>query len=171
VKDFIQTMVKPDWDDNPRKSEILYAANLLEVGEFQFLQLAYKQWFDEELPEHLINTIFRDYTIKNIIPNWARHYARTITHLDNTNQLNSEDPKYHIYDVEFGEPVGNKGLAKFIMVTFSITTFFIFAFYLAIITVDEPTSLLPPYFEKKNIYPELYHQFPKPIKRKKEKEK
>lgn len=167
MKDFIQTMVKPDWDDNPRKSEILYAANLLEVGEFQFLQLAYKQWFDEELPEHLINTIFRDYTIKNIIPNWARHYARTITHLDNTNQLNPEDPKYHVYDVEFGEPVGNNGVAKFFVVTFSITTFFLFAFYLAIITVEEPTSLLPPYFEKKNIYPELYHQFPKPIKRKK----
>ena len=31
-----------------------------------------------------------------------------------------------------------------------------FSFYLAIITVDEPTDLLPPYFEKKNIFPEEY---------------
>ena len=53
-------MIKPDWDDNPNKSEILYAANLLEVGEFQFLQLAYKAWFDEELPEKLINKILKE---------------------------------------------------------------------------------------------------------------
>jgi len=166
VKDFIQTMIKPDWDDNPKKSEILYAANLLEVGEFQFLQLAYKSWFDEELPERLINGIFRDYTIRNIIPNWARHYARTIAHLDKTNQLDAQDPKYHVYDVEFGKPVGNKGLEKFVWVSLGITTFFLFSFYLAIITVEEPTDLLPPYFEKKNIFPEHYHQFPKPINKK-----
>ena len=42
MKDFFQTLLKPDWDDNPKKSEILLAANKLEVGEFQFLQLAYK---------------------------------------------------------------------------------------------------------------------------------
>ena len=51
MKDFIQTMIKPDWDDNPKKEEILFAANLLEIGEFQLLQLAYKDWYNEELPK------------------------------------------------------------------------------------------------------------------------
>ena len=163
MNDFIQTLIKPDWDDNPKKSEILLAANKLEVGEFQFLQLAYKAWYDQELPRHLINSIFHDYTIKNVVPNWSRHYARKIIHLDNTGQLDPTDDKYHVYDVEFGEPIKGKGTEKFIMSTLAITIFFLFSFYLAIITVDEPTSLLPPYFEKKNIYPELYQQPPKPV--------
>ena len=38
----LRTLVKPDWDDNPKRSEILHAANLLHVGEFQLIQLAFK---------------------------------------------------------------------------------------------------------------------------------
>ena len=53
------------------------------------------------------------------------------------------------------------------LVSLSITTFFLFAFYIAIITVDEPTDLLPPYFEKKNIFPEHYKQLPKPLEKNK----
>ena len=103
MKDFFQTLLKPDWDDNPKKSEILLAANKLEVGEFQFLQLAYKEWHGHELPKTLVDNIFRGYTIRNNIPNWARHYARKIVHLDRVNKLNPQDPKYHVYDVEFGK--------------------------------------------------------------------
>ena len=33
----LKTLVKPDWDDNPKRSEILEAANLLQIGEFQFI--------------------------------------------------------------------------------------------------------------------------------------
>ena len=31
----VKTLIKPDWDDNPKRSEILHAANLLHIGEFQ----------------------------------------------------------------------------------------------------------------------------------------
>ena len=41
----LRTLMKPDWDDNPKRSEILYAANLLQIGEFQLIQLAYNIWF------------------------------------------------------------------------------------------------------------------------------
>ena len=37
--------MKPDWDDDPKRSEIRYAANLLQIGEFQLIQLAYNIWF------------------------------------------------------------------------------------------------------------------------------
>ena len=50
----LKTLVKPDWDDNPKRSEILHAANLLQIGEFQFIQLAYKVWYKENLPEKKI---------------------------------------------------------------------------------------------------------------------
>jgi hypothetical protein len=31
----LKTIIKPDWDNDPKRSEILHAANLLQVGEFQ----------------------------------------------------------------------------------------------------------------------------------------
>ena len=34
----LKTLIKPDWDDNPKRSEILHAANLLHIGEFQLVQ-------------------------------------------------------------------------------------------------------------------------------------
>ena len=34
----LKTLIKPDWDDNPKRSEILHAANLLQIGEFQLIQ-------------------------------------------------------------------------------------------------------------------------------------
>ena len=58
MKDLVKTLVKPDWDDNPKRSEILHAANLLQVGEFQLIQLAYKIWYKKDLPEGKINKIF-----------------------------------------------------------------------------------------------------------------
>ena len=54
----LKTLVKPDWDDNPKRSEILQASNILQVGEFQLIQLAYKVWYKKNLPEDKINKIF-----------------------------------------------------------------------------------------------------------------
>ena len=51
MNDLAKTLIKPDWDDNPKRSEILDAANLLQIGEFQLIQLAYKTWYKEDLPE------------------------------------------------------------------------------------------------------------------------
>ena len=36
----LKTLIKPDLDENPKRSEILNAANLLHVGEFQLIQFA-----------------------------------------------------------------------------------------------------------------------------------
>ena len=54
----LKTLIKPDWDDSPKRSEILHAANLLQIGEFQLIQLAYKVWYREDLPEDKINKIY-----------------------------------------------------------------------------------------------------------------
>ena len=48
---------------DPKRSEILHAANLLQIGEFQLIQLAYKVWYKEDLPEDKINNIFSEYMV------------------------------------------------------------------------------------------------------------
>ena len=102
MNNFFKTLIKPDWDDNPKRSEIIHAANLIQIGEFQLIQLAYKSWYREELDETKVDKIFSEYMYRNIIPIWVKYYAKDIIKLDNANVLSGHDKKYHIYDHEFG---------------------------------------------------------------------
>ena len=156
----LKTLIKPDWDDNPKRSEILHAANLLQIGEFQLIQLAYKVWYRENLPENKINNIFSEYMVTGIIPIWVTHYAKDILKLDRSNVLDSHNKKYHIYDHEFGEYIYDEKQRKRRGIVYTIIIAFIFiaSHYMAINYVgdNESASFYPPYIEKQVVYPELY---------------
>ena len=158
MKDFIHTLIKPDWDNNPKRSEILDAANLLQIGEFQLIQLAYRVWYKENLPEDKINKIFEVYMIRGIIPIWVTYYARDIIKLDNANVLNGYDEKYHVYDHEFGEYICNDKHRRRRGIQYAtiIILVFIFTHFMAANYVEEAASFFPPYIEKRVVYPELY---------------
>tara|TARA_Y100000590_G_scaffold442236_1_gene570078 strand:+ start:498 stop:1007 length:510 start_codon:yes stop_codon:yes gene_type:complete len=162
VKGLFKTLVKPDWDDNPKRSEILYAANLLQIGEFQLIQLAYKVWYKKDLPEEKINIIFSEYMLTGIIPIWVSYYAQDIIKMENANVLNGYDDKYHVYDHEFGEFIPNEKKRKMrgIFYAFIIGLVFIGSHYMAANYVEEPAGFYPPYIEKKVVYPELYKKDP-----------
>ena len=160
MRDFLRTLVKPDWDDNPKRSKILHAANLLQIGEFQLIQLAYKVWYKEILPENKINKIFEEYMIRGIIPIWVTYYAKDIIKLDDANVLYSYDEKYHVYDHEFGEYIydNNHRRKRGIQYATIIILVFIFTHFMAIkyVEVEESASFYPPYIEKRIVYPEFY---------------
>ena len=156
----LKTLVKPDWDDNPKRSEILNAANILQIGEFQLIQLAYKVWFREDLPENKINKIFEEYMIRGIMPIWVTYYAKDIIKLDDANVLNGYDEKYHVYDHEFGTYIydNKQRRRRGVLYATIIAIVFISSHYMAINYVDdeESASFYPPYIEKRVVYPELY---------------
>ena len=154
----LRTLVKPDWDDNPKRSEILHAANLLHVGEFQLIQLAYKTWYSEDLPEDKINKIFNEYMITGIIPIWVTHYATDILKLSKANVLDSNHEKYHIYDNEFGKYISNEQQRKKRGIFYATIIVFVFiaSHYMAVNYVEEPAGFYPPYIEKRVVYPELF---------------
>jgi hypothetical protein len=158
MKDFLHTLIKPDWDNNPKRSEILNAANLLQIGEFQLIQLAYKVWYKEDLPENKINKIFEEYMIRGIIPIWVTYYAKDIIKLDDANILYGYDEKYHVYDHEFGEYIyDNKYRRKRgIQYAAIIILVFIIIHFMAVNYTEEPAGFFPPYIEKRVVYPELY---------------
>jgi len=162
VNGLIKTLIKPDWDDNTKRSEILHAANLLHVGEFQLIQLAYKTWFREDLPEDKINKIFCEYMVTGIIPIWVTHYAQDILKLSKANVLDSYNQKYHVYDHEFGDYISSEQQRKRrgIFYAIIIGIVFIGSHYMAInyVDIEESASFYPPYVEKKVVYPELYKQ-------------
>ena len=158
MNNLIRTLIKPDWDDNPKRSEILDAANLLQIGEFQLIQLAYKIWYKENLPENKINKIFEEYMIRGIMPIWVTYYARDIIKLDDANVLNGYDEKYHVYDHEFGEYIYDDKQRKRRGIQYTIIIVFVFiaTHYMAANYVEESASFYPPYIEKRVVYPELY---------------
>ena len=82
MNNFFKTLIEPDWDDTPKKSEIIQAANLIQIGEFQLIQLAYKAWYEKDLTEEEIKKIFNEYMVSGIIPIWVTYYAADIIKLD-----------------------------------------------------------------------------------------
>ena len=156
----LKTLIKPDWDDNPKRSEILNAANLLQIGEFQLIQLAYKVWYNKDLPEDKINKIFSEYMITGIIPIWVTYYAKDILKLNQANVLDSYNEKYHVYDHEFGKYIYNEQQRRRrgVLYTTIIAVVFISSHYMAINYVEneESAGFYPPYIEKRVVYPELY---------------
>ena len=158
----IRTLIKPDWDDSPKRTEILHAANLLQIGEFQLIQLAYKAWYKEDLPEEKINKIFSEYMVTGIIPIWVTDYAQNILKLNKANVLDSFNDKYHVYDHEFGKYISTEKQRKRRGVFYAliIGIVFIASHYMAINYVEDEGSagFYPPYVEKRVVYPELYKE-------------
>ena len=154
----LKTLVKPDWDDDPKRSEILHAANLLQIGEFQLIQLAYKVWYEKDLPEEKISKIFNEYMITGIIPIWVTYYARDIIKMEKANVLNGYDDKYHVYDHEFGQPIFDSKQRKRrgVLYALIIGLVFVGSLYMAANYSEEPAGFYPPYIEKRVVYPELY---------------
>ena len=158
----LKTLIKPDWDDNPKRSEILHAANLLHVGEFQLIQLSYKSWYNEDLPEDKINKIFSEYMVTGIIPIWVTDYAQNILKLNKANVLDSFNDKYHVYDHEFGKYISTEKQRRRrgIFYALIVGIVFVASHYMAINYVEdeESASFYPPYVEKRVVYPELYKE-------------
>jgi hypothetical protein len=158
MDNFFKTLIKPDWDDNPKRTKILHAANLIQVGEFQLIQLAYKKWYGEDLPENKINKIFSEYMITGIIPIWVNYYADDILKLNNANVLDSYSDKYHVYDHEFGSYISSEKERRRRGIFYATIIGFVFvaSHYVAANYTEEPAGFYPPYVEKKVVYPKLY---------------
>ena len=160
MNSLLKTLIKPDWDENPKRSEILHAANLLQIGEFQLIQLAYKVWYGENLPEDKINNIISEYMVNEIIPIWVTAYAKDILKLDQANVLDSYNEKYHVYDHEFGAYIydNKQRRRRGVLYATIIAIVFISTHYMAINYVEneESAGFFPPYIEKRVVFPELY---------------
>lgn len=98
-----KTLLHPDKEEleNPERRVILDAANILQIGEFQLLQLAYLDWFDEDLPEDQTDVLFNSYMIDGAVPPWARHYARNILREEQSGLLDYNQRRYHLYDCDY----------------------------------------------------------------------
>lgn len=144
--DFFETLLHPDKDDQPERAIVAHAANLLQVGEFQVLQLAYKDWYGEDMPGPLIDRIFHSYMLYNEVPHWARQYARKIVALESRGMLVDHDPRYHVYDADYHTVVPD-GVRKFLVAASILVLCIGGGLWVANLAVTKSLSVLPPYFE------------------------
>ena len=149
---FFETLIRPDKEEveMAERRAVGNAANILQVGEFQFLQLAYREWHDQDMPEALVDRIFSAYMLQNEVPHWARHYARLILSRADRGALDDNDPHYHRYDNDYHTSVP-RGVTRFCVAAGILVSVMMVAILLAEMGVDRPTSILPPYFEQKEM--------------------
>jgi hypothetical protein len=149
---FFETLLRPDRDDDAECGEIARAANLLQIGEFQLLQLAYFSWHGQEMSEQESNATFQTYMIGALVPPWARHYARQIIARAELGDLEDDSPQYHRYDSEYfrAVPLGARRLAVAVACLALVVGGGILVGHLA---SGGSTSVLPPYFDEKELTP------------------
>ena len=91
MADFFQTLLRPDREEDPERAEVTKVANLLQISEFELLQLAYYAWHGEDMPEAASDGIFRAYMLHSQVPAWARHYVRRVYELDEAGEFQRYD--------------------------------------------------------------------------------
>lgn len=145
---FFETLIRPDKEEQTERAEIANAANMLQVGEFQIIQLAYKEWFGRELPEALVDRLFAAYMFKDDVPFWARQYARNILRLEDQGDLDDMNPAYHRYDSDFRTEAAPGGVLHFCMAVGFFALCLGGGLVIAETSSGEGTSMFPPYFSR-----------------------
>lgn len=149
---FFQTLLRPDLEDMPDKALVGRAANLLQVGEFQFLQLAYHEWHGENLPAASLDPLFAQFMLHDHVPAWARHYARRIVEFDRQGVLDDRDPRYHRFDHDYSA-IEPQGVRHFALAASMIAVVLVGGIVVSDLATDQGTSILPPYFDAKELAP------------------
>ena len=140
----------PEREEQTQRAELVQAANLLQIGEFQLLQLAHKEWFGIDIPEARVDEVFARYMVSEDTPHWARHYAREILAMDDRGELDINDPSYHRFDRDYVTFVP-KGQRQFVMAALFCGIVVFGGVALASLVARDPVSILPPYFERNEL--------------------
>lgn len=152
IVSFLQALLEPGLEENPQRALATRAANLLQIGEFQFLQVAYHEWFGSEMSEDIANKLFQEFMVRDHVPFWGLHYARRILALHRAGSLDDSDPHYHRYDRDYPTQVP-QGAMKFCAAFFLVAAIVGGVLWLAHWASPGGTSVLPPYFQEDSLKP------------------
>lgn len=141
-----ETLIKPDREEDPERAELVNAANILQVGEFQLLQLAYKDWFAEEIPDEQADGFFQKYIVHQSTPAWALRYARRIIDWDARGLLDMNSADYHRYDNEYYTEMP-QGVKRFTIAALCLLVAIGGALLVGHYSATNSRSVLPPYFD------------------------
>jgi len=147
-----KTLWRPDLEEDPERSVVAAAANILQVGEFQLLQLAYHNWHGKDMPPDQSDAMFDAYMLQGVVPVWARHYARFIISGSETGRLDENSPLFHRYDHDYVTNVP-KGIRHFCLASMVLACILVGGLLIGHVSGARSTSVLPPYFDADELRP------------------
>jgi hypothetical protein len=149
-----ETLLRPDKEEreNSDRRVVGDAANILQVGEFQLLQLAYRDWHGEEMPTRMVDQLFDSYMIDGVAPPWGRHYAREILRQESLGELDGQHRGYHRYDSEYSAKTGLDAYS--ICFALGLAAIMVFGgIAISNFEADAGTSMFPPYLSDSELAP------------------
>lgn len=146
----LKTLIRPDQEDDPDRGAVIQAANILQVGEFQFLQLAFSEWAGHDMPEPDVDRHFRHFIVEGNTPAWAVQHARRIIDWDRRGLLDGNSRYYHRFDNLHYTAIP-KGTRQFLFAVACLVLALGGGLMLGHIAAHKGTSVLPPYFEEQEL--------------------
>jgi hypothetical protein len=96
-------------------ADVLEAAALLEVTEFQLFHLAYRRWYGTEIGDDGLERYYLPYMFHSRVPPWVRALAREVIAAADADGL---DPKtYGVLPRPVSMDMYNRGLRYFLWIT------------------------------------------------------
>jgi len=96
-------------------ADVLEAAALLEVTEFELFRIAYRRWFGVDIRDRELERFYLPYMFKSRVPPWVRQLARTVIAEAEAETLDRR--AYGIMPRPLSMDMYNRGLRYFLWLT------------------------------------------------------
>jgi hypothetical protein len=101
-------------------ADVLEAAALLEVTEFELFRIAYQQWFGAKIDDRDLERLYLPYMFHKRVPPWVRQLARSVIAEADRDAL---DPRtYGVLPRPLSMDMYNRGLRYFLWITVILGT-------------------------------------------------
>lgn len=96
-------------------ADVLEAAALLEVTEFELFRIAYRRWFGTDIRDRELERFYLPYMFRGRVPPWVRQLTRAVIAAAETDTL---DPRsYGVLPRPVSMDMYNRGLRYFLWLT------------------------------------------------------
>ena len=123
-------------------ADVLEAAALLEVTEFELFRIAYRHWFGTEIRDRDLERFYLPYMFKSQVPPWVRQLTRSVIEEAEAERL---DPRaYGVLPRPLSMDMYNRGLRYFLWLTVILGTLWTGAATVAELVPAYQSCYLPP---------------------------
>lgn len=118
-----------DEDLAPDIDSVLNATALLDITEWDFFNLAYNRWHGEPANDGIMEPIFAAYMFNDVVPLWARHFARLVERLYRRGALDRQ--ALGVDRLPSSSQMVTRGMRYTVMVTAIVVALIVFAEFVA----------------------------------------
>jgi len=132
------------FDENlaPDIDSVLNATALLDITEWDFFNLAYDRWHGEAAKDGIMEPIFAAYMFNDVVPLWARHFARLVERLYRRGALDRQ--ALGVDRLPSSSKMVTRGMRYTVMVTAIIAALIVFAQFAAQFIKLAERCMFPP---------------------------